>query len=98
MYLNMFTIDKKMSELFTPYTIINRMLDVADEKCIGSTKLHKLKRDLSQCAPEIMDARFWGKMKCLNIVEICIKYFNENDDIHNIFIESVKRYKMGGFT
>lgn len=88
----------RMTDLFTPYTIINRMLDVIDEKSNGSIELNKLKKDLWNSAPELIDTRFWGKMRCRNIVQICMKHFNENDDIHNIFIESVNRYEMSGFT
>jgi hypothetical protein len=86
-----------MADLFTPYTIINSMMAVVSEDSEGWKQLGMLKKDLSYCAPERIDARFWGKTRCKNIVEICMKYFNENDKIHDIYVESVKRYNASGF-
>jgi hypothetical protein len=87
-----------MTDLFTPYTIINRMMDVLEENSAGWLQLQAFKKDLSYCAPETMDARFWGKTRCSNIVNLCMKHFNDNEKIHDIYVESVKRYSETGFT
>ena len=87
-----------MTDMFTPFTIINRMVEVLDKDSDGRKQLCMLKKDLSYCSPEIMDGRFWGKTGGSNIVEICMKFFNDNDKIHDIYVESVKRYNASGFT
>jgi hypothetical protein len=39
-----------------------------------------------------------GKTKYNNIVNLCMKHFNDNKKNHYIYVESVKHYSEPGFT
>jgi hypothetical protein len=86
-------------EIFTPTTIINKMMNVIDKDTPGWSNLEKLRDNMGYTAPEIKDVRFWGDNYMLkkNIIDICKLYFDENQNISDIFNEAVEQYNKTGF-
>lgn len=85
---------------FTPFTVIDEIMNVIDKESDGFARLKKLKEDLGYVAPEIRNSRFWGNKHSIkeSLTDICKKHFNDNEKIRKIFHKAALKYAKEGFT
>ena len=77
---------------------LGEIMDIVDKNSKGYEALNKLKEDLSYTAPEIKSSLFWGgTFSKYSIVDICTKYYSNNQKVYAWYTKLITNYKAEGF-
>lgn len=78
---------------------LGEVMDFVNKNSKGYEALVNLAENLSYAAPEIKSSLFWyGTFSKDSIVDICKKYYSNNEKVHEWFTKLVVKYKEEGFT